>query len=212
MANPVGNERVDTKTAILDAAEGMMADRGIDGTSLRAILSTAGVNSAALHYHFGSRERVVEAILARRGRHQSERRMEMLRTLESRGETPTALDVVDVIVDPMVEMLYEDGEGGRRFLRFLARLQSDRSRVLFREAETHFSEFRERLGHLAAQACPHVPEAGLARRLTMVFDTTLISIASADVMAEAWKSDEHMEALLEHVVTLKRFLVGGLSG
>lgn len=204
-------KRFNTKTAILDAAEELMADHGIAGISLRAILLRAGANSAALHYHFGSREKVVAAILTRRGRHQDIRRLEMLGELESKSEPPSVLDIIEVIVDPMVEMLYEEGEQGRQFVRFVARLQADRSSVLRNEEDQHFPELRERLGRLVTLACPHLPEAGLRRRLTMVLDTTLLSLASADVMAEEWDSDEHTAALLEYVVTLKRFLVGGLS-
>jgi AcrR family transcriptional regulator len=204
-------KRFDTKAMILDSAEELMAEHGVSGISLRAILLKAGANTAALHYHFGSREAVVAAILARRGRRQTLRRLEMLTELEAKSESPSVLDVIDVIVDPFVEMLYEDGEQGRQFIRFLARLQADRARILAEEEKNHFPELRDRLGKLVTLACPHLPEAGLRRRLTMVLDTTLLSLASADVMVEEWDSDEHTAALLEYVVTLKRFLVGGLS-
>ena len=55
----------DTRAAILDAAERLMAEHGINGVSLRTILAEAKANAAALHYHFGSREDLIAAILGR---------------------------------------------------------------------------------------------------------------------------------------------------
>lgn len=55
-----------TKDAILDAATRQFADRGYEGASLREILREAGANSAAAHYHFGSKEAVFVAAMERR--------------------------------------------------------------------------------------------------------------------------------------------------
>jgi AcrR family transcriptional regulator len=55
-----------TQTRILDAAERMIADHGIDGTSMRALTAIADVNLAAVNYHFGSKDGLVVAVLERR--------------------------------------------------------------------------------------------------------------------------------------------------
>ena len=55
----------ETKTKILDAAEDLFADRGIDGVSIRSIISLAGVNLGAIHYHFGSKESLIKAVFHR---------------------------------------------------------------------------------------------------------------------------------------------------
>lgn len=55
----------ETKTAILDSATRLFAQRGYDGASLRDILQDAKVNSAAAHYHFGSKEAVYRAAIER---------------------------------------------------------------------------------------------------------------------------------------------------
>jgi AcrR family transcriptional regulator len=46
---------LDTKERILDAAERLFAERGFAGTSLRSVTKQAGVNLAAIHYHFGAK-------------------------------------------------------------------------------------------------------------------------------------------------------------
>ena len=60
---PVGDE---TRTRILDAAERLFAERGIEAVSVRSILAAAGVNVALAHYHFGSREGLITALLEAR--------------------------------------------------------------------------------------------------------------------------------------------------
>ena len=58
--------RGDTKTRILDAAENLFAARGYHNTSLREITKEAGVNLAAVNYHFGSKEALLRAVIKRR--------------------------------------------------------------------------------------------------------------------------------------------------
>ena len=55
----------DTKQKILDAAEHLFAAQGYSATSLRQIIAEAGVNLASVHYHFGSKEGIVTAVLGR---------------------------------------------------------------------------------------------------------------------------------------------------
>lgn len=201
----------DTRTALLDAAERLMAEHGINGVSLRTILTAAGANAAALHYHFGSREDLIEALLARHGRRNNLRRREMLDALEANKQTPDIYDVVDAVVDPLLEMLREEKEAGRRFVRFLARLHSDRTDIHLEAEKKYFPDIRERLARMLAKSCPHVPKAELRRRVTMMLDVMLQSLANADVMAEAWDGNKHFNALTRYAETLKLFLAGGLS-
>jgi AcrR family transcriptional regulator len=55
-----------TKERILDTAERLFAERGYSATSLRAIIAEADVNLASVHYHFDSKEALLEAVFLRR--------------------------------------------------------------------------------------------------------------------------------------------------
>jgi AcrR family transcriptional regulator len=46
----------DTRQRVVDAASALFAERGFHGTTARDIAERAGVNLAAAHYHFGSKE------------------------------------------------------------------------------------------------------------------------------------------------------------
>src|ERR1035441_9434380 len=56
----------DTKERILDTAERLFSEQGYAATSLRSIIARAGVNLAAVHYHFHSKEALLEAVILRR--------------------------------------------------------------------------------------------------------------------------------------------------
>src|SRR5258708_24271131 len=68
----------DTATRIIDAAERLFIRDGIDATSLRAVTREAGVNVAAIHYYFGSRDELLRAVLDRIVTPVNERRLVLL--------------------------------------------------------------------------------------------------------------------------------------
>ncbi len=67
-----------TQTRILDSAEYLFSGNGVNGASLRAIVAHAGVNTAAVHYHFGSKNGLLEAVFARRTVPIAEERLKLL--------------------------------------------------------------------------------------------------------------------------------------
>jgi len=68
-----------TKEQILLAAERMIADHGVDGVSMRQIGAAVGSgNNSAVLYHFGSKEKLVEAIFEHRLPRLRERRAELI--------------------------------------------------------------------------------------------------------------------------------------
>src|SRR3954447_24393185 len=56
----------ETRARILDVAEELFMLHGFEGTSMRLLTSRAGVNLAAVNYHFGSKDALIEALFRRR--------------------------------------------------------------------------------------------------------------------------------------------------
>ena len=71
-----------TRSAILAAAEKLYADRGFGDVTLRDIVAEANVNLAAVNYHFGSKERLLEELFVQRARPITEERMRLLALCE----------------------------------------------------------------------------------------------------------------------------------
>ncbi len=92
-----------TRVRILDSAERLFAAEGLDAPSLREITSAAGVNLAAVNYHFQSRDSLVDAVLARRVRPINERRLELLDEALAAPGGPTLEGVLEAFLRPVAE-------------------------------------------------------------------------------------------------------------
>lgn len=101
-----------TEDRILDAAERLFARQGIGATSLRAITAEAGVNTAAIHYHFGSKPALLEAVLARRIAPLDQDRLKRLEQLElAAGDGPVPpRALLEAFLAPVVAMRAELGD------------------------------------------------------------------------------------------------------
>ncbi|MBS1131732.1 MAG: transcriptional regulator, TetR family, partial [Proteobacteria bacterium] len=73
---------VDTRERILDAAERLFMAHGYEGTSMRQITGEAGVNLAAVNYHFGSKESLMQEVFRRRLDWLNDERMRVLNAYE----------------------------------------------------------------------------------------------------------------------------------
>src|SRR5262245_36716066 len=94
-----------TRERLLDSAERLFAERGIQGVSLRTINAAAKArNASAAHYHFQSKEGLIRAIVARRMDELSERRLERMKALEAElaGSTPLVRRIVEASIRPVL--------------------------------------------------------------------------------------------------------------
>ncbi len=117
----------DTKTRILDAAERLFAERGYASTSLRNITTAAGVNLAAIHYHFGSKDVLLENVITRRSDVVNQRRLDMLEQFRREaGGRPVPLEqLFRAFLAPAFDMVRCSGEVGLRFTRLIGRLHAE---------------------------------------------------------------------------------------
>lgn len=85
---------METKERILQAALEELDRVGVDGLTVRAITSAAGVNGAAVNYHFGSKDRLLEEVLERAGRVGLWGTLDELRALidDNRGDVRSGLE------------------------------------------------------------------------------------------------------------------------
>lgn len=118
-----------TKDLILDAALRLFARDGVHGARIREINALAGQrNPSSLHYHFGSREALVEAILVRYQRSVDAKAAEALDRLEARTREPEIREIVEAVVRPEVRTL--DTQEGRDSVRIIPQILPALSRNL----------------------------------------------------------------------------------
>jgi AcrR family transcriptional regulator len=196
MARPSAREK------LLDCAEALFAEHGLEAASLRAINAEAGLSPAALHYHFGTKQALVEALLERRMPALMERRRQLLDDLESGPGPVHARDVLDALIRPQAEMLAEGGDGGLRYLRLIHRLRADGDL----DARFVLERYRggvERLVPLFQQALPALPRPLIELRMALAIDVMLRSLA-APLPPDGEGLDAYVESLLD-------FLTGGME-
>lgn len=187
--------RPSTREKLLDCAEELFGAHGIEGVSLRAINTAAGLSPAALHYHFGTKQSLVEALLERRMPALMERRRVLLDELSNIATPITTRDVLGALINPMVELLVEGGEPSLRYLRLLHRLQTDG------DLDPQFVIERwpggvDRLEPLLRKANPALAVATLRLRLQLVIEVILRSL-SQDPLGPQDSLTGHASALLD---------------
>ena len=110
-----------TRTNLLDAAERLFAENGVEATSVRDITKAAGANQGAINYHFQTKDKLVIEVFARRLKPVTEQALAKLDALESAARVPSLEEVLEALVRPMVE---DETSGKRRnddFLRLISR-------------------------------------------------------------------------------------------
>lgn len=168
MAEPLGNgaqtreptSTADTKTNLLDAAEHLFANEGVDRASLRAITQAAGANLAAVHYHFGSKEALVREVLARRLSPLNQRRIKLLDRVEAENRAPSVEDVVRAFVQPTLEMVQRE-RGGHAFARFVCRTFSEPDETFHDIILDQFRGIVARFSTALGRALPGLPREEL---------------------------------------------------
>ena len=119
----MGLQHFSTKDRILYAAEELFAQQGFASTSLRQVTSRADVNIAAVNYHFGSKENLVNEVFRRRMDDMSRERLAALqRAVEAH---PGELEpILAAFVEPALAMA-QDRHGGGAFIRVIARAYAE---------------------------------------------------------------------------------------
>lgn len=150
-----------TRDRLLTVAETLLLGSGYDAVSVRAINSAAGMNPAAVHYHFGSKEGLVGALL-------EERLAPIWQAhLASVTANPTVAELVDIVVRPLAE-LTQDPVGHLR-LNLLARMV-----LCHQEMKFTAQWFRiEPWVDLLRAARPELSRREAAQRWTMAFTLVL---------------------------------------
>lgn len=155
----------DTRCRILDSAEELFAAQGIAATSLRALTRAADVNLAAVHYHFGSKEGLLDAVLERRARAvNSEREAELERRSAAAGAPLGVEEILHVFVLPGRRQQPDAAARGRTLSRLLAHIHAESPELVESLSRKHFGSVMALFVEALQHALPHIPAAEVAHR------------------------------------------------
>ena len=143
-----------TKDRILGAAEELFAQHGFAATSLRQVTGLAAVNIAAVNYHFGSKENLVNEVFRRRMDEMTARRLQQLETAQR--EHPGQLEpVLAAFIEPALA-LAQDRNGGGAFVRVIARAYAEHNESLRRFLSDQYGHVLRHFGKALAACLPGI--------------------------------------------------------
>ena len=111
-----------TRSAILTAAERLYADRGFADVTLRDIVAAAGVNLAAVNYHFGSKDELIAELFVTRSLATNRERLNELKAAEEKGGGRADIDaILRALVGPTLRGCLGPDREGSTAARFMIR-------------------------------------------------------------------------------------------
>ncbi|GAC56961.1 putative TetR family transcriptional regulator [Gordonia hirsuta DSM 44140 = NBRC 16056] len=178
----------DTRERLLDAAEELLSRSGYDEVSVRGICAHAQANPAAVHYHFGSKEQLVAALLESRLAPMWTDRLDRVRA------DPSVAGLVDATLAPLNRLL-ADPVGAMR-LSLLARFALAHPQTRWQAPWFSLDEWTAVL----CAAIPGLDAQTARRRCRLAFALLLPQLAPGSPLSPAAAG------------ALRDFLIAGLTG
>ena len=204
----------ETRTRILDAAEELFMQHGFEGTSMRQLTARAGVNLAAVNYHFGSKHALIEALFRRRLDPLNAARLAELDHLEAEagGRALAPAAVIRAFVGVSLRLIEDTKGGGRTFTRLLGRTYTEPAKSVRALIGQLYAPTMERYKLAFERALPQMSRDELVWRMHFMFGTLAYTLAATDtvqLIAGCKPEDRHDARLLEERLTA--FLAAGLN-
>lgn len=196
-----------TKERILGAAEELFARHGFEGASLRQLTAAAGVNLAAVNYHFGSKDRLIEEVFRRRLDQLNGRRMAALQKIAGEPDT-TVENVLAAFIVPALELSH-DGNGSL-FMRVLARAFAEHDDTLRKFLSDNYGHVMRQFTAEFARLLPHLSKEELYWRVDLVTGALTHAMSGFGMIQRKSDvpEDRHREQAAEHLI---RFAASGLK-
>ena len=211
MSQVPGKAAGDTRSRILDAGERLFMEHGFDGTSMRMITSQAGVNLAAVNYHFGTKELLIQEVFRRRLMHLNQSRLAALDQLEAEaaGAPIKPSRIVDAFFGTALRMAADVEGGGHTFMCLLGRTYTEPNEFVRQFLAEEYAECVERFLAALYRALPEVDRNEILWRFHFMMGAMSYAIAGTDALqlVTGKFDDENPSRLAPRLMS---FLLGGL--
>lgn len=154
--------RTTQRDVLVSTAERLFAEQGIDAVSLRTVMAEAGTNVAAVRYHFGTKDSLVEAVVQARSEEIRATRDELLSAIEA-GPTPDVRAIAEAFVLPLATMA---ASGDTAWIRLVAGIASN-GHPAIGVIDGEFTDQTKRLGAQLRRVLTDVDPVSLRFRMTV---------------------------------------------
>jgi AcrR family transcriptional regulator len=203
----------ETVERILDAAEQLFAEKGFAETSLRQITGQAGVNLAAVNYHFGSKKALIQAVFARfLGPFCQALELELDRRQQvGDGAPPILEELLQLLVDRALAVKPRLGNDLTIFMRLLGLAFSQGEGQLRTYLDGMYGKVYRRYMLLVQQAAPRIPPLELFWRMQFMLGAVVFSMSGIKALRSMVEADFGVPASNEQVLHLMLpFMAAGM--
>ena len=167
-----------TKQRIIDSALILFSTHGIDGVPVRAITGHAGVNVAAVHYHFGGTDAVAEAVFNELSVRVNTRRttglQAIMATAKAKRRKPDVAEIVAVFIDPYLGT--EAATEGQLLAQLILKHRLSPSPMTEQVIKKHFDPMAKLFVAALSEAVPEVPLSQMYLRYTLMVSTVVLAV------------------------------------
>ncbi|MFC7450818.1 TetR/AcrR family transcriptional regulator [Rhodococcus daqingensis] len=207
MSTPTQNRQGNaTRTRLVKAAEKLFAAQGVDAVSIRAVNAAAGLGPASVHYHFGTKDDLLAAVLVDLGAAVRDEIWTNVERLAASPGAPTADALVRAVTDPYLELLLRQRVRGMRWVKIIAQISPEGHPAL----EAAGQHLPETLLDQVRRAYPHSDPDRLALRWAISVMGFIQALSRADEWSHGGGrlSPEDLTAFYDDLVL---FVVGGVD-
>lgn len=202
-----GSPQFSTRQRILGAAEELFAERGFAGASLRQVTTAANVNLAAVNYHFGSKDNLIEEVFRRRLDQLSEVRLARLAEVAATAGATLEM-LLDAFITPALELSL-DRKGGAVFMRVLARAFAEHNGNLRAFLSDNYGHVLKDFAAAFSRLLPGLDKQELYWRLDIAVGALTYAMADFGMIQRRTGESEraHREQMTRHLI---HFTAAGL--
>ncbi len=196
---------------LLDVAEHLFAEKGLDAVSLNSIARHANqLNASVMQYYFGSKTGLIEAILERRMAELNRRREELTQRIDVSDRQRALRQIAEAMVLPFAEHLFV--EGGSSYLRFVAQVTFSADKSVFEMMRGRHDSAVRTIADLAQQALTDLKPELVRHRLAVVTNLVLFTIGEREKLRMAGRRTGVARlGANEFIADLLAMIVGALS-
>lgn len=201
-----------TRAAILQAAEKLYADRGFADVTMRDIVAAAGVNLAAVNYHFGSKDELIAELFVTRSLAMNRERLNELKAAETAGGGRAAIGaVLRALVGPTLRGCLGPESARSDAARFMIRASIEAVPPIRKIKNREIGHLR-RFAAAMQRSLPHLPPVevywGVHFALAMAHQTIRDS-ERLNKLSDRTCDLEDVDAVIDRIVGVAVLALGG---
>ena len=202
----------ETRQRIIEAAEKLFALRGVEAVSIRDITQAAGVNVAAINYHFGTKNSLAAEVFKQCIDPLNIRRLELLDEIEKKasGKAPGLEAVLEAMFRPAVERGFDQRQDSETFLRLTGRCLSEPNIEIDQIIHAHFEKLIRRFDAALLRSLPGLDPEELFWRIKFMCGAlhyALLTCGKQKSLPVKLRKTLDAEGLIQRLVT---FTAAGL--